>query len=294
MPSSSNSKKSSSANTYIVHDKKQRAELLRLTIQSHMITAAMGGTLAEQSDPRSFRRVLDIACGTGGWVLEAAQTYPEMNMVGVDINTLLIDYSRTQAKELGLENRVEFQVMDALKKLEFPDNSFDLVNLRFGVSFVRTWDWPHLLLEMQRVVRPGGTIRLTECEINTPGSSQATTQLHEVWIRAFYQAGHLFTQEPTGLTSHLAELLAKSWCEGVQAKSYPLAFRAGTPEGVNFKEDMDYTIQMTRPFIQKWGGLPANHDVLYRQALTDMEQPDFSAIWPYLTAWGYKPLAQAK
>ncbi len=294
MPSSNNSKKSSSASTYIVHDKKQRAELLRLNIQSRMITAAMGGALAEQSDPSSFRRVLEVACGTGGWVLEAAQTYPEMDVVGVDISTLLIDYSRTQAKELGLENRVEFRVMDALKKLEFPDNSFDLVNLRFGVSFVRTWDWPILLLEMQRVVRPGGTIRLTECEINTPGSSQATTQLHEVWIRAFYQAGHLFTQEPAGITGHLAELLTNSWCEGVQTKSYPLLFRGGTPEGEAFKEDTEYVFQSTRPFLNKWGGIPENYDALHQQSRKDMDQPDFFVTWPHLVAWGCKPLSQTK
>ena len=290
MPSSSSSKKSGSASTYVVHQSKKKAELLRLALQSRMITTAMGGVLSEQPDPSIFRRILDIGCGTGGWLVEAVQTYPEMSLVGIDINPLMVEYSRTEAKELGLESRVEFHVMDALKKLEFPDNSFDLINLRFGISFVRTWEWPDLLLEMQRVVRPGGIIRLTECETGSKNTSQALTQLDDLGTRALYQAGHLFVQEKTGLASHLADLLTKSWCEGVQTKSYPLAFHAGTPEGTNFKEDMDYTIQVTRPFIQKWGGLPDNHEVLYRQALVDMEQPGFSAIWPYLTAWGYKPL----
>ncbi len=294
MPSSSNSKKSGSANTYVVHQSKKKAELLRLALQSRMITTAMGGVLSEQPDPSIFRRVLDIGCGTGGWIVEAVQTYPEMNAVGIDINPLMVEYSLAQAEAQGIESRVEFQVMDALKKLEFPDNSFDLINLRFGISFVRTWEWPNLLLEMQRVVRPGGIIRLTECESGSKNTSQTLTQLDDLGTRALYQAGHLFAQEKTGLTSHLADLLTKSWCEGVQTKSYPLAFHAGTPEGVNFKEDMDYTIQVTRPFIQKWGGLPDNHDVLYRQALTDMERPDFSAIWPYLTAWGRKPFTDSK
>ena len=294
MPSSSNSKKSSSASTYVVHDKKQKAELLRLALQSRMITKAMGGVLAEQSDPSSFHRVLDVACGTGGWVLEAVQTYPEMNAVGIDINPLMVEYSRTQAKEQGLENRVEFQVMDTLKKLEFPDNSFDLVNLRFGVSFVRTWDWPNLLLEMQRVTRPGGIVRLTECEVGTYGTSQALTQRYEVGLQAFYRAGHLFTQESAGLTKHLADLLTKSWCEGVQTKPYLLVFRAGTSEGESFKEDMAYVFQATRPFIQKWGGIQENYDALCLQSNKDMEQPDFSVTWPHLVAWGYKPLTQAK
>ncbi len=294
MPSSSNSKKSDSASTYVMYQNKKKTELLRLTLQSHMITTAMGGVLSEQSDAGIFRHVLDVGCGTGGWMLEAAETYPEMNLVGIDINPLMIDYSRTQAKTQGLENRVEFHVMDALKKLEFPENSFDLVNLRFGASFVRTWEWPNLLLEMQRVVRPGGIIRLTDCEIGTYGTSQATSQLHEVLLHAFYKAGHLFTEETTGITGHLAELLTKSWCEEVQVKSYPLEFRAGTPEGEAFKEDMEYVFQMTRPFVQKWGGIPENYDTLYRQSHKDMEQADFFAIWPHLTAWGRKPLTLVK
>jgi len=294
MPSSSNSKKSSSASTYVMYQNKKKAELLRLTLQSHMITTAMGGVLSEQPDTSIIHHVLDVGCGTGGWVLETAQAYPEMSVVGIDINSLMVEYSQAQAKTLGLENRVEFQVMDALKKLEFADNSFDLVNLRFGASFVRTWDWPTLLLEMQRVVRPGGTVRLTECEINTPGPSQATTDLHNLWIRAFYQAGHLFTQEPTGLTSHLAELLTKSWCEEVQTKSYPLVFRGGTPEGDAFKEDTEYVFQSTRPFLNKWGGIPENYDALHRQSRKDMEQPDFFVTWPHLVVWGCKPLTQTR
>ena len=293
MPSSRNFKKSGNANTYI-NERQKKSELRRLTIQSHMITAAMGGVLPEQDDSTIFRRVLEIGCGAGGWVLDAAQTYPEMHLVGIDINPLMVDYCRTEAKTQGLENRLEFHVMDALKKLEFPDNSFDLVNLRFGVSFVRTWEWPGFLLEMQRVVRPGGVIRLAECESGSNSTSQALTQLNDLGTRALYQAGYLFTPENTGLTSHLEELLTKSWCERVQTKYSPLTFRAGTPEGKDFREDMDYIFQMFRPFLNKWGGIPENYEALHRQCLKDMEQLDFSAIWPHLTAWGYKPLSQVK
>jgi len=84
----------------------------------------------------------------------------------------------------------------------------------------------------------------------------------------------------------------------VQSKFYPLAFRAGTPEGEAFKEDMEYIFQMTRPLLQKWGDIPENYDAIHQQACKNMEQPDFVAIWPHLTAWGYKrghkPLAEGK
>ncbi len=294
MASFSNSSKGDNASTYIVQSSKKKEELLRLVLQSRMITAATGGVLPEQPNVDTFRRVLDVACGTGGWVLEAAQVYPKMSLVGVDISTLMTDYARTQAKEQGLTNRVEFRVMDALKRLDFPDNSFDLVNLRFGISFVRTWDWPPLLLEMQRVVRPGGIIRVGESEVVTQNTSSALTQLYDLAMGAFYRAGHIFTQDTAGLTGHLAELLTKSWCENVQVKAYPLLFRAGTSEGEMYIEDVKYLHITTTPFVQKWVGLSENYEALYRQALKDMKQPDFSAIWPHLTVRGSKPLTHAK
>lgn len=294
MASSNHSPKSDNASTYMVQKSKKKEELLRLVLQSHMITEAMGGVLPEQPNPGAFRRVLDIACGTGGWALEAAQAYPAMSLVGVDISTLMTDYARTQAKERGLADRVEFQVMDALKKLDFPDNSFDLVNLRFGMSFVRTWDWPPLLLEMQRVARPGGITRVGEGEVVTQNTSQALTELYDVAMRAFYRAGHIFTPDKAGLTGHLAELLTKSWCENVQVKVQPLLFRAGTPEGERYIDDVKYLYVTTTPFVQKWVGLPENYDALHRQSLKEMGQPNFFANWPHVTAWGSKPLTHAK
>lgn len=38
-----------------------------------MVTKAMGGALPEQADPTLFRRVLDIGCGTGGWLIEVEE-----------------------------------------------------------------------------------------------------------------------------------------------------------------------------------------------------------------------------
>ncbi len=96
------------------------------------------------------------------------------------------------------------------------------------------------------------------------------------------------------MTNHLVELLTKSWCDGVQTRAYPLVFRAGTPEGKMFKEDLEFLRQTTTQFVKKWVGLPANYEALYQQSQKDMEKPDFSATWPHLVAWGHKPLATAK
>src|SRR5579884_461791 len=231
------------ANTYFVQARESRDELQRLSIQDRMTTTMMGGPLPEQDEPARFQRVLDIGCGPGGWILEAAQLYPHMSLCGVDISRRMIEYACEQAASQGLSDRVEFHVMDALLKLEFPSDSFDLVNLRLGSSWIRKWNWPDLLLEMLRVTRPGGVVRLTESENIQPSSSETHMQFCQMLVCALFRAGHFFEQESTGITAHLAPLLKQHGCQQVQQKRYALEFKAGTPEMQAYIEDSKRVIR---------------------------------------------------
>src|SRR5258708_24886258 len=168
-------------NTYFVQDRHQKEELTRLTIQEQFITRDMGGVMPEQPDPGLFRRVLDVGCGPGGWLIETARTYPAMtSLLGIDVSSKMVEYARTQASPLGLENRVQFVTMDALKPLEFPPESFDLVNQRLGWSFLRTWDWLKLLVEYQRVACAGGVIPITENQAICHNTSPTLSRLFSI------------------------------------------------------------------------------------------------------------------
>ena len=73
--------------TYFVQDRANQEELKRLQIVDHITTAGMGGVLSEQPDPTAFQRVLDVGCGTGGWLIELAQTTPTCTTLrGVDVS----------------------------------------------------------------------------------------------------------------------------------------------------------------------------------------------------------------
>jgi len=275
--------------TYFVQDRKNKKELTRLTIQDRLITAVMGGVLPEQPDLTGFGRVLDVGCGTGDWIIEAAQTYPAMSFIGIDICQRMVEYARTQAEAHQVKDRVEFHAMDALRTLEFPAAFFDLVNLRFGVSFLRTWDWPKMLIELLRIMCPGGVVRITEGEIGLQSNSPALTQLFEMEQCALFRSGHLFKEESTGLIDHLARLLDQYGYQQVQTKAYAVEYRAGTVEGQACYENLMLLFQTLRPFIQKWGCVANNYEVIYQQALKEMRQPDFLALGTMLTVWGSKP-----
>jgi SAM-dependent methyltransferase len=271
---------------YVVQDQQSEEELTRLTIQNQMLTTSMGGVLPEQTDPTYFERVLDVGCASGGWVIETAQKYPSIKLVGVDSSKRMIDYARAQAVTHGVAKRVEFRVMDALRMLEFPNNSFDLVNLRLGNSFLRTWDWPKLLAEFQRVTRRGGTVRITECDIVESTSPALTYLYQQVFLQAVFNAGFFFKKENDGLTSELVPLLTQQGVRDVQTRLHTLEYHGGTPEGLLFAEDMKRGYRTFRPFFQKWVRLPEDYEAIYQQALNEMQQQDFKAIWRYLTAWG--------
>src|SRR5690349_15647806 len=93
--------------TYFVQDRSNQDELLRLEAQARILTSGMGGVLPEQADPTIFQRVLDIGCGTGGWLIEAAETYPTMSLlIGIDISGKMIEYARAQAAAQQVSDRV--------------------------------------------------------------------------------------------------------------------------------------------------------------------------------------------
>jgi ubiquinone/menaquinone biosynthesis C-methylase UbiE len=277
--------------TYFVQDRSNQDEMKRLQIQGNMITASMGGVLPEQPDPNSFRRVLDVGCGTGGWVIETAKTYPNISyLVGADISSKMIEYARAQAKAKQVSERVEFRVMDALRMLEFPTGSFDLVNHRLAVSWVRTWDWPKLLEEYQRVARPGGVVRISEADWVMETSSPALSRFLGLGLKAFYQAGHFFTPKSDGVAGELPRLLSQHGLENVQTRACTMEYRAGTLEWQDFYKDMELGIRTSQPFLRKWMCLPDDYESICQQALSEMQHPDFVAKGHMQTVWGTTPL----
>ncbi len=276
------------ASTYFVQDRSDERELQRLITQDEMLTSCMGGVLPEQSDPTRLREVLDIGCGPGGWAIQTALTYPEMSVTGIDISSAMVRFARHRAQTHGVQDRVTFAVMDALRMLEFPPNTFDLVNLRLGSSFVRAWDWPKLLSEMERVTRVGGVIRITEAAFITQSSSPSLLSLHQSLLDAMDRAGHLFAPRPEGLTVHIGPLLYKYIrITEVATRDFPLEFRAGTEAGQRFLQDVEHGFQTLRPFLEKWRSGPPikGYDQVYAQALQEMQSPQFFAIWPLRTVW---------
>lgn len=109
-------------------------------------------------------RILDIATGTGDLAIAMAKAAPTAHVTGVDLAEKMVEVGVAKVKERGLEDRVSLSVANALQ-LPFPDNSFDVATVAFGVRNFEHIDSGYA--EMLRVLRPGGKLCVLELTVPT-------------------------------------------------------------------------------------------------------------------------------
>ena len=102
---------------------------------------------------------LDVACGTGDLSIGAARKYPEISVTGLDFVSEMVKTGRRKTAKKNLAGRVFLAQGDALN-LPFPDNSFDVAAIAFGIRNIP--DKKRALQEMLRVVVPGGQVMVLE------------------------------------------------------------------------------------------------------------------------------------
>jgi ubiquinone/menaquinone biosynthesis C-methylase UbiE len=279
---------SKSGNVYF-NDPESGAEMARLLDQDRLITNGMGGLFPERSNDFSgIHHVLDAACGPGGWAMELAFTHPEIKVAGFDISQAMIDYARAQARVQGLDN-ASFQVMNLLKPLDFPGNSFDLVNVRF-INFLPAAARPQLMQELGRITRRGGFIRLTESEWWYFTNSPALENLNALIIRALkIQGSFSQTGRFTGILPVLGRLLHDAGCVNIKLVPHAIDFSVGTEAYEGFRRDASVVFKLFQPFIIRMGVATQEElDRLYEQMLIEMLQEGFRGLMLPLTAWGEK------
>ncbi|MBI4819103.1 MAG: ubiquinone/menaquinone biosynthesis methyltransferase [Deltaproteobacteria bacterium] len=101
-------------------------------------------------------RILDVATGTGDVLLRLREEYPHAELVGIDPSAEML--ARAAAKLRG-DSKVSTQQGSAMD-LPYADASFDAVTVAFGLRNFP--DRQRGVLEMARVLRPGGALSILE------------------------------------------------------------------------------------------------------------------------------------
>jgi len=120
----------------------------------------------EMSGVRRGDSVLDIAGGTGDLTAKFSRIVgSEGTVVLADINDSMLKVGRDRLMDRGVVNNVRFSQADA-QYLPFPDNTFDVITIAFGLRNVTDKDLA--LRSMLRVLKPGG--RLLVLEFSKPAN----------------------------------------------------------------------------------------------------------------------------
>jgi SAM-dependent methyltransferase len=102
--------------------------------------------------------ILEAGCGTGAQTVILARNNPAARLVSVDRSPESLAQARRATEAAGLAN-VRFETADIMR-LPYPDAMFDVVFVCFVLEHLA--DPPAALVELKRVLRPGGTITVIE------------------------------------------------------------------------------------------------------------------------------------
>ncbi|CAG8662853.1 12891_t:CDS:2 [Acaulospora morrowiae] len=149
-------------------------EIDRLQVQHHIFRTLWEGNFkapVEEILNSGNARVLDVGCGTGTWACDVISDFPMCHITGIDRSELLFPYQPPQ--------NVRFQCVDSyLKGLSaFNDNSFDYLHMRLCWSHFTRDQWRNtILLELARVIKPGGWLEIVDFSVDAQNMGPATAQ----------------------------------------------------------------------------------------------------------------------
>ncbi|MEU7601376.1 bifunctional class I SAM-dependent methyltransferase/N-acetyltransferase [Streptomyces sp. NPDC040724] len=181
-------------------------------------------------------RVLDLGCGPGrSALLLAAEAGGGAEVTVVDRHAPFLEELRTAAAARGLTGRVRTVEADmgALTGEDFADGSFDLVWAE-GSAYSPSYRWEGppsfdaALARWKRLLAPGGTLVLTECQWTVPEPSAGARAFWDPHYALRTTAGNLAAAQAAGYqvlgVHHLPD---SDWAEYYE----PLAERVRTLSG---------------------------------------------------------------
>jgi len=168
----------------------------------------------ELANIQNGEAVLEVAVGTGSAFAEIVKINPEGKNEGIDITEEMLMKAKEKVKSLGIDN-YNLQLGDAYN-LEYGDNCFDVLINSYMFDLLPEEDFPTVLLEFKRVLRPKGRLVLVNM---TKG---------EHWYNALWEAIYRWNPAVVG------------GCRGVYLKAYL--------QSAGFTEiEREFVSQMTFP-----------------------------------------------
>ncbi|PGH18222.1 hypothetical protein AJ79_00560 [Helicocarpus griseus UAMH5409] len=135
------------------------AEQTRLTIEHQIYLIIYDSQPTKTSLPKTTSRILDIGTGTGDWAIGMGETYPDAEILSIDISVFDSDPGSIAPPN------VFFQIDDAEQGEWTCQQPFDFIHIR-GLSGGIA-DWPALYKQAFARLEPGGSIEVADADFTS-------------------------------------------------------------------------------------------------------------------------------
>jgi ubiquinone/menaquinone biosynthesis C-methylase UbiE len=191
---------------------------------------------------RAGQRLLEVGCGAGAVLGVIGAAFPGLQLAGIDLVPQQIAYAREHLARLGLA--ADLRQGDATH-LPWEDGQFDHVYMMWFLEHVP--DAAPFLTEARRVLKPGGTITLTETDYSTPLSFPPDPDLD--YLMAAQRELFRRNGQPA-IGRALGTLLASAGFQ--QVRSAPAGFHhfAGA-QGGGLRAFADYLLGFLEPMVPR-------------------------------------------
>ena len=140
---------------------------------------------------RQGESLLEIGCAAGATLGVLGTAFDGLRLAGIDLEARQIDFARQYLASLGLLD-VDLRVGDA-RQLSWSERAFDHVYIMWLLEHVDEADGEAILRRAFRVLKPGGTITVTEPDytaIRIYPESEDYEYLHQALLDLFRWNGN--------------------------------------------------------------------------------------------------------
>lgn len=260
-------------------------ELAVLALLDRVLIDSMGGVFVETGDNfTGMTHVLDVGSGSGTWAVRLARDNPALEVTGLTCKLAYVNYGEGQAEAQGIEN-VEFARINwTPTEMPFEDEYFDVVNARFLFGLLRPEEWPTFFQECWRITKPGGYLRVTECEW-AMSTSTACDTLSGLFLKALKSVGQsLSPHESLGTIARLEYFLSQTGWSQITRRASVDNYLNGQYLPADPQLRVEILSRMILPLILgQEVATQADVALLLKQAALDIGREDFCSIVVFLT-----------